>query len=293
MGTPFISVMEPTSLHDYDRSKPADQQPGHIPRVFSDAMAVREAVFVKEQGCPLEYEHDQDDARSCHWVLYASVNRVVQQEEVDPDTGEVVRPRHSETTSLPIGTLRIIPFPHSPHPKPGAWYVDNKPVANPDLPPDAAAAAAAAAAEAEAEEAERATVLVPYYGQDRATTFHDGQEPYVKVGRLAVLREYRGRGIAGQLWSAARQWLAEHPDFFNPSVKELGMAALRAEQASEIPRWKGLVCAHAQKQAMRTWSRWGFTVDEGMGEWFEEGMLHVGMFIRLEVKDLPPRISST
>jgi predicted GNAT family N-acyltransferase len=105
-------------------------------------------------------------------------------------------------------------------------------------------------------------------GVDRATTFHDGIEPYVKVGRLAVVKEMRRAKMGGLLVRTALEWLRTHPDVF-------GDVAGR--------KWNGLVCAHGQIQARPAWERMGFKVDEGMGTWMEEGIEHVGMFIRLEV----------
>lgn len=335
MGTPFISLLEPSKLEDYDRTLRHDQQPSPVAKVFLDAMAVREAVFVDEQKMPLEFEYDEDDPRSCHWVVYASVNQVIEPEVVDEATGIIVRPRRSETRTLPIGTMRIVPFPHPPHPKPGGWYEDYKLVDRPsnsnsngekqagssgtaakenDVTLDGshdkenkATSSTAPSASTSTPATETgpagadpglgsgATILAatstpPPYAQDRATTFHDGQEPYVKVGRLAVLPAYRGRHIAGQLWSAAKRWLEAHPRYFDPSVTEKGMNALGAESASEIPRWGGLVCAHAQEAVIKTYERWGFRVDEGMGRWHEEGVTHVGMFTRLNTKDVPPQV---
>ncbi|KAK8039815.1 acetyltransferase [Apiospora rasikravindrae] len=346
MGTPFISLLEPSKLDDYDRTKPHDQQPCPVPKVFRDAMSVREAVFVDEQHMPLEFEYDHDDPRSCHWVVYASVNQVIEEEQVDPDTGLIIRPRRSETHTLPIGTMRIVPFPHPPHPQPDGWYEDYKlvdrpgtkngnsnssssssdnkesggaavhdslddngseeskmtpfppfPTSTEPAAPTAATSPAPAPAVAGADPGlgVGATTLAaaetpPPYAQDRATTFHDGQEPYVKVGRLAILPLYRGRHMAGQLWIAARRWLEAHPRYFDPSVTEKGMDALNAEQASEIPRWGGLVCAHAQEAVIKTYERWGFRVDEGMGRWYEEGVPHVGMFLRLNTKDVPVQV---
>jgi hypothetical protein len=68
MGTPFINFLGPSVLNEYDRKKGPTEQPSHIPPTFLDAMEVREEVFVKEQGVPLENEFDSDDARACHWV---------------------------------------------------------------------------------------------------------------------------------------------------------------------------------------------------------------------------------
>ncbi|OTB04190.1 hypothetical protein M426DRAFT_59176 [Hypoxylon sp. CI-4A] len=265
MGTPFITHLEPTRLIDgYDATKPREQQPSHVPKPFLDAMEVRTAVFVKEQNVPAEYEYDADDPRSCHWVTYASVNQTKEPEERDPSTGDVIRPRKSETISMPIGTLRIVPFPHPPHPPPGARYVNNV------LVEDEASA-------------------LPF-GVDRPTKYHDGKEPYVKLGRVAVIPEFRGHHIGTQLWRVARRWLEDNPAFFNPSITELGMDQLKAGTPSDVPKWKGLVCCHAQERYLSVYKKWGFKVDEGMGKWYEEGILHVGMFQRLHIKEVNPSV---
>lgn len=207
-------------------------------------MEVRETVFVAEQGVPLEYELDADDPRSCHWVVYASVNQTTEPEQRDAGTGEVVRPRRSVTRSQPVGTLRVVPFPHPPHPRDGGWYVDN--VLQERPPNDASTTntttstrttttittdggaetgggggATTLTKPQSAAEEERQTSALPF-GPDRATTYHDGREPYVKIGRMAVIPEFRGHRISGQLWRAARAWLEAHPAYFNPSVTELG-----------------------------------------------------------------------
>ncbi|KAI2610877.1 acyl-CoA N-acyltransferase [Hypoxylon fragiforme] len=308
MGTPFISHLEPTRLDGYDRTLPHDQQPvgAQIPKVFCDAMEVREAVFVREQGVPLANELDADDPRSCHWVTYASVNRVTAHEQRDPSTGKLLHPRRSETSSIPIGTLRIVPFPHPPHPVPGGRYVDNvllpqeeeadgddkeaEATRSKDQTGDAAAATNRPRARTlTSVEEERQASALPF-GTDRPTTFHDGKEPYVKMGRMAVIPEFRGHHIAGQLWRAARKWLEDNPAFFNPSVAELGMDQLKAGAPSDIPKWNGLICCHAQEQVASLYERWGFRVDEGMGRWFEEGIPHVGMFQRLNIKNVTPKV---
>ncbi|KAI0181303.1 hypothetical protein GGR52DRAFT_567534 [Hypoxylon sp. FL1284] len=293
MGTPFISLLEPTRLDGYDASKPHNQQVPHIPRVFVDAMEVREAVFVGEQGTPLECEHDNDDARSCHWVIYASVNMTTSPEQRDPATGRVLRPRRSETRSMPIGTMRVVPFPHPPHPLPGSRYVGNVPQDDVDDREGAATTTDASARPRSrtltSVEEERHTSVLPY-GRDKPTSFHDGKEPYVKLGRVAVVPEFRGHHIAGQMWRAARKWLEDHPAFFNPSVTEMGLDQLKVGAASEIPKWKGLVCCHAQERVVKVYERWGFKVDEGMGSWFEEGIPHVGMFQRLRINEGHQRV---
>ncbi|KAI1275737.1 hypothetical protein F5Y07DRAFT_163800 [Xylaria sp. FL0933] len=314
MGTPFITHLEPSRLDGYNPHLPHDKQPSHIPAAYRDAMSVREAVFVKEQGCPLENEHDADDARSCHWVMYASVKMTTVPEERDPRTDKVVRPRRSETTTLPIGTLRIVPFPHPPHPPDGAKYVGgvlqrdedsyvfignespNGNHKNGDVNDPLRGNFDGAPTEPQRyggafSIVDERRLSDPFpFGVDRPTDFHDGKEPYVKLGRMAVVPEFRGHQIAVQLWNAARKWLQENPTYFNPSVKELGMDTMKAGSADEIPKWNGLVCVHAQEAVTKVYERWGFKVDRAMGRFYEEGIPHVGMFQRLEIKATDPRI---
>ncbi|KAH9907946.1 hypothetical protein F4778DRAFT_454758 [Xylariomycetidae sp. FL2044] len=367
MGIPFISHLEPTkALESYDSTRPHDdqqqQQPGNqssssteptspFPQTFLDAMSVRERVFVEEQGFPLRNECDADDARSCHWVIYASVKKKKkknrkkttttttdpEQQQRDRDREKEKDPRKtddelmmvvsspspsptpkvsSETRSLPIGTVRIVPFPHPPHPVDGGRYVDNvlqeeeeeeegKKEGEGDkgtgegragsgdgkkgavgTHDEAPGGWSSSSSPLTLVDRERQSAAMPPFGADRATTFHDGKEPYVSLGRVAVLPEFRGHRIAGQLWGTAKAWLRENPAFFNPSVKELGLDQLRVGVSGDIPQWNGLVCCHAQEAVVKVYERWGFQVDKGMGRWFEEGVPHVGMFQRLEIKEI-------
>lgn len=226
-------------------------------------MRVREEVFVNEQKCPLENEFDADDPRSCHWVVYASINETVKPELQD-DEGNVTQRKKSVTTTQPIGTIRLIPFPHPPHPEPGSkWSMY--------------------ASEAHVSESDQTTYPPPYI-VDRETTFHDGTEPYIKLGRMAVIKEFRGHGLAKLLVHTAMTWAAQNPAYFNPSITESGMDALGAKRLAEVPAWKGLICVHAQEQVAKLWAKWGFTADEKMGAWIEEGINHVGMFNRMDLE---------
>ncbi|PMD59382.1 uncharacterized protein K444DRAFT_663813 [Hyaloscypha bicolor E] len=259
MGTPFIAFIGPTNLDGYDRELPPSKQPGNIPKTFLDAMEIREEVFVREQGVPLDNEFDADDARACHWVVYASINTKTASERQDAD-GNIVSAKQSITTSKPIGTIRLVPFPHPPHPEPGSSY----------------------AADALETSSIPSTEPLPYI-VDRPTTYHDGSEPYIKLGRIAVVKEFRGSGISKLLASAAMSWAQQNPTYFNPSIRNMGMEKMGALLLDEIPVWKGLICVHAQEQVAKAWAKWGFKVDEGMGTWIEEGINHVGMFQRLNL----------
>ncbi|AEO62046.1 hypothetical protein MYCTH_2312964 [Thermothelomyces thermophilus ATCC 42464] len=284
MGTPFISLLEPTPLA-WERALPPEEQPNaaSIPRTFLDAMTVRSQVFVQEQNIPQSNEFDSDDPRCAHWVIYASVNKTITPAVTDPSTGEVVRPRQSETQSVPIGTVRLVPFPHPHHPLNGGVYVDGELVGINSAPPEEGKDGSPAATPVEAGST-TAPVTKPTFSPDRSTTFHDGVEPYVKLGRLAVIKEFRGRGIAQQLVHTAIDWIRTHPSYFDPSPAEHGFEHLGMERGGALPRWNGLICCHAQEGAVKVWEKCGFRMDEGMGRWFEEGIPHVGMFLRVEVE---------
>jgi len=232
---PKVLFQGPMNLDGYNRSLPAIQQRQSIPLAFIEVMEVREGVFVKEQGVPILIEADSDDPRCCHWVAYDV--------------------REGQDMAEPVGTIRLVPFPHQAHPKPGdAWDVD-------DL-----------------EEAALLPTLEPKQPPfiiDRATSLHDGKEPYVKFGRLAVLKEFRGKGIADLLVNTAMQWVVENPTFFNQAIK--GMDPKQT-------KWNGLICVHAQTYVEKAWAKWGFVVDEGMGTWTEAELPHVGMFQRVNIK---------
>ncbi|KAL6236845.1 hypothetical protein BDW75DRAFT_205840 [Aspergillus navahoensis] len=76
------------------------------PPVFNDALAVRFEVFVDEQKCSPEFEIDEDDSRSWHWVIYDT-------EAANPGSQEAgIEPK---TIKLPVGTLRLVPPPHASH----------------------------------------------------------------------------------------------------------------------------------------------------------------------------------
>ncbi|KAL2075491.1 hypothetical protein VTL71DRAFT_434 [Oculimacula yallundae] len=278
MGTPFITFLGPSNLDGYDSKNRSSAQPENIPKTFLDAMEVRETVFVEEQKVPLDNEFDSDDPRACHWVIYASINTVTDP-EVTSSSGEIITRKKSTTRSTPIGTIRLVPFPHPPHPEPGSSYTADALETSSTIP------------SSPSNPNPTSTSTSPPFITDRATTHHDGKEPYIKLGRLAVLPEFRGSGLAKLLVSSAISWLSANPTYFNPSIKELGMERISGEEGSgmgEVPTWKGLVCVHAQEQVAKTWAKWGFELDEGMGEWSEEGIKHVGMFMRINLENTGP-----
>lgn len=153
-------------------------------------------------------------------------------------------------SSKPIGTVRLIPPPHQLHPAPGQKFEV------PDQEPPGWSTEMVF------------NMPLPEWAVDRRTDLHDGIESYIKLGRLCVVKEERGKGLADSLIRAALEWAKEN--------RELAKG--------EAVEWKGLVCVHAQVAAVRVWERAGFVVDEGMGQWFEAGIRHFGMFKRIDLE---------
>jgi predicted GNAT family N-acyltransferase len=226
-------------------------------------MHVRTAVFVGEQGVAMSREQDADDARSHHWVAYAPTPSPPPR----PRDGEDALPgpgldggAASAGARRPVGVIRAVP---------------------PD-PPRSGALGGVAADEAGPPTAAAEEEWPPH------PTVHAG-EAYVRLGRLATLPEYRGKGFAGLLVETVLDFLRE-PGTVAEIMPQVGTVKperrkLTGEADEALPLWKGLVVVHAQRaRSVEFWQRYGFVVDEGMGEWDEEGMMHVGMWKRIELR---------
>ncbi|KAH6676801.1 acyl-CoA N-acyltransferase, partial [Halenospora varia] len=231
-------------LTTYNASLPSTAQTNPLPQIqtFLDALSVRKSVFCDEiKAVPMEHHVDADDGRSVHWCAYASVE--------DGKEGEMI----------PVGTIRLIPWPHyEKHPEPGSHF---------EVP--------AQLWTTPARSAEEIFFVAPpeFPGEgekDKATEMHDGVEAYIKLGRLCVLKEYRGRGVANRLIETACAWARGNVEFCSGGKD--------GEEG-----WKGLVLVHAQVGARGTWERGGFEVDEGLEGWMEAGIEHLGMWRRVVV----------
>lgn len=241
----FIDFILPLKerMNLYDPTRPPADQPKNdaaditqaIPQGFIDAMIVREAVFVKEQGVPLENELDEDDARSFHWTAYASIPIKQSAEEEKANGRTDAARRGSASTKVPIGTIRLVPPPHLPH----------------------------------------------AYGKN--DTAHKSKECYVKLGRLAVIKEFRKAGIAKLLIETALAFARENPYELMPHYDPTTLETKNHESVGMD--FRGLVLVHAQTEVQKVWRKYGFETDENMGTWIEEGIEHVGMWKRLDVSD--------
>lgn len=239
----FIDLIKPIGdrLAFYDPTNPPTKQPKNdatdptraVPQAFIDAMIVREEVFVREQKIPLENELDEHDARSFHWVAYASIPTKAVSNSNGYDR------RGSCSTKIPIGTIRLVPPPHPAHP--GHEPSAQQPGGN-----------------------------------------GEGKESYVKLGRLAVIKEFRKAGISKLLIETALNYARDNPYEVGPL---LDPASMEAAKRGTALNFKGLVVCHAQTGVQKVWRRHGFEVDASAGNWDEEGIDHVLMWKRMNVTD--------
>jgi predicted GNAT family N-acyltransferase len=248
----------------WDKTRPWNQQTAsNIPLIFKDAMSVREEVF-GEQGVPLDAEFDEDDARSWHWVVYASVGTspasppksMLARSDSGNTPADDARRASATAQRLPVGTIRLIPPPHGPN-----KYLDDK---HPDADPP-------------------------------KDDVEHTKEPYVKLGRLAVLAPYRKLNLSKLLINSVFDFATQQPDaiYLPPSPTTREMAALQGPNAARPLAWQGLVMIHAQAHLKHMWGKHGFREelrnDAGEVEiaaeprWMEEGIEHVGMWKRLRI----------
>jgi predicted GNAT family N-acyltransferase len=270
MGTEFMTMLSPPKdkVDGYDNTKPCSRQTINVPSLFRDAMSVREEVY-GEQGVPLEAEFDEDDARSWHWIAYASVASTSSPPKDmrtdSPNTpAEDARRASASASRMPVATIRLIPPPHGPN-----KYLE-----------DANKADKHADADPPSEDVASAHL----------------SEPYVKLGRLATLKPYRGMGLAGLLINAVFDFAKANPDtiYKPPSPTAMERAHVTENGKEQQLAWDGLIMIHAQAQIKKMWEKHGFSEelrnDKGEVEiaaephWMEEGIEHIGMWKRIELK---------
>lgn len=278
-GTEFLSMLSPprNDLSEYDNTKPHAHQAASVPPLFLEAMSVREEVY-GEQGVPLEAEYDEDDARSWHWVVYASVASTStsppksMRPEGSTTKEEDTRRASASAARLPVGTVRLIPPPHGPNKyietATKGKIVDKHPDADPP----------------------------PGEGAEAVSKKNLPSEPYIKLGRLAVLAPYRKLGLAKLLINTALDYAKNNPHviYQPPSPTTMELANLRGKDMQEAASWQGLVMIHAQANLKGYWEKHFRFKEELLDEngqveiekepiWMEEGIEHVGMWKRLKI----------
>ncbi|KAK7634914.1 acyl-CoA N-acyltransferase [Phyllosticta citricarpa] len=273
----FISFLAPTpTITNYDRTQHATEQTAaNIPQTFKDAMTVRERVFVEEQNIALENEFDADDARSFHWVVYASVGATgttngfkpgapaaapaapngestttTTTTKTEADAQEERRRSDPSAHRVAVGTVRLVPPPHPPHPAPSDSHALDNSLAAPAT--------------------HTTTAIAP---------------PYIKLGRLAILQPYRKLGLARLLVRTALDWAAQHPHLLcpPPSPEAVELAKVEGREGA-LDGWDGRALVHAQVHLEKFYASFGFVRDESMGIWDEEGIDHVGMWLTLKLR---------
>jgi predicted GNAT family N-acyltransferase len=259
-GSDFVDFILPLQerLNLYDATSPSDYQPKNhatdpakaVPQGFIDAMSVREAVFVHEQGRLLENELDFDDRRSFTWTAYASVPG-----HIKPMSGGGHPMRQQSTsTKFAIGTIRLIPPPNT------TGHAFGKHRSKDDALPS---------------------------GATIKSSIHDGCEPFLTLGRLAILSEFRKVGVSKLLIDSALTMAHDYPHIISkpPSSSLVGDLHDHFDLNLDMNTdWSGLVLIHAQMELQKFWARYGFEVDQGMGIWEEEGMDQVAMWKRINLK---------
>ncbi|KAF2815870.1 uncharacterized protein BDZ99DRAFT_457814 [Mytilinidion resinicola] len=256
------------TLAQWDPTKRYNFQPDSVPSVFKDAMSIREAVYVDEQSVPLAHELDDDDPRSFHFVMYASIATKGASASSHPAVSPEEEERRRSIPSAvrtPIATIRLIPPPHGPNP----YKNENK-----DHHPDSAPTSPV--------------------GDEHPV------EPYIKLGRLATLKAFRGGGLSRQLIHAALDFAAANPDLIlaprSPVSQEwLNLERVGSREEKEKSKgWQGLAMVHAQASVEGLWKRHGFSEEllreDGTVEvpkeerWWEEGIEHLAMWCRVPIK---------
>ncbi|EYE98800.1 GNAT family N-acetyltransferase [Aspergillus ruber CBS 135680] len=262
---PEITLHGPPGAAKLTRPTPSNPRPKDNPPLLTDALTVRNTVFIDEQGCSPESEIDEDDARSWHWVMYSS-SRPGGEED-----GGQGRKQDCEKEGVgkdeAVGVIRLVPPPHAPH-------------EHHDISP------------AHAHTHTHTDNLNPVNDQvndnihspvNQYDTIH---EPYIKLTRVAVLPAYRGRNLGRKLVETAIDWARRNPGEIEHAYSRVvrGPEGLPdRDGGSGDVKWNGLVLVHAQVSVEGMYARLGFVTDEGMGRWHEEGIEHVGMWRRVDV----------
>jgi predicted GNAT family N-acyltransferase len=214
---------------------------------LNDALAVRLEVFVDEQKCAAEFELDDDDARSWHWVLYDE-NAVV------PGAKSAVR--------LPVAVIRLVPPPHAPHEHESGHGDESSMTANGDGIVNGSAK----------------------YDMKHEPYIKFGRVAVLAAYRgLGLARRLMETGIkwaeenAGEINRALAEVVEKE------SLERKGTEAEAEAEPVPMPVWKGLALVHAQVDVEKMYGRLGFVTDDSMGTWVEEGIDHVGMWKNLNV----------
>lgn len=128
-------------------------------------------------------------------------------------------------------------------------------------------------------------VLPPYDPHPREGPAVHPPEGYLKIGRLATRKPWRGMGVGGLVVEEVVRFAGE----------ELGKRMQDVAGNGSGIKWDGRLLAHAQIQVKGAWMRMGFfpgsQVEKGeelgmveLGEWIEEGIMHCAVWRMAKVE---------
>ncbi|OJJ87910.1 GNAT family N-acetyltransferase [Aspergillus glaucus CBS 516.65] len=264
---PRTAIHAPPGTTKLTRPTPSNPRPPTNPLLLTDALTVRNTVFIDEQGCSPEGEIDDDDARSWHWVMYARQSQDGDGNGEGGDGGGKQDGGEKEDDGEAIGVIRLVPPPHTPH----EHHLDISP------------------AHAHTDNVKPVNDNNKINNDPPARQYGTTHEPYIKLTRVAVLPAYRGRNLGRKLVETAIDWARRNPGEIEHAYSRVvrGREGLPDRDGggggSGDVKWNGLVLVHAQVSVEGMYARLGFVTDESMGRWDEEGIEHVGMWRRVDV----------
>ncbi|KAJ5651098.1 Acyl-CoA N-acyltransferase [Penicillium longicatenatum] len=186
-----------------------------------------------------------NDAMIVRMRVFVDEQKCSAEGEIDGDDARswqwVMYDPASENTNAPVAVIRLVPPPQPPH----ALLTHPEDVGTKDLP-----------------------------------AFDWDHEPCIKLTRVAVMPEYRGKGLGRRLVDTVLDWASDHAAEIDEAVAQL---ASMSNGTAIIKKWDGLVLVHAQVDVEQMYRGLGFQTDESLGRWDEEGIEHVGMFRRLKL----------
>lgn len=168
-------------------------------------------------------------------------------EQQNPNQNE-----QQEKEKYPVGVIRLVPPPHEPH----EVLLNSM-----QQPPS------------EPKSNNKSIMSIAKYDFNH--------EPYIKLTRVAILKEYRGCGLARKLVDVALHWAIEHSDEIDAAYRRVLKIEGEEEGFKYKSKWNGLVLVHAQIDVEKMYERMGFRTDPNLGRWMEEGIEHVGMWRRI------------
>ncbi|KAI9668641.1 MAG: hypothetical protein M1831_001080 [Alyxoria varia] len=187
---------------------------------FTTCMHIRERVFVQEQNVPLENELDDEDGKSVHWILFVWSEGCKERREIEArrEGSEDCR-EGSEVETRREGSVENRVSGEGPR-EDNDDLSERSGEAKDHTPPDERASPSRwkPAGTIRLVPPPHPPEPVDLHELSPSTTANNAKEVYVKLGRLAILPEFRGLGLGRELLESSLKWAAEHPTYFSESA---------------------------------------------------------------------------